>query len=240
MGVVLYEMVFGQCPFYSNTIASLIEVLNTTELMFPAKICNSVGGLLRKMLTKDPTKRIDWKDLLEWSFSEEELALADTEAPRSMMTKEAKADNPEQAEDPRKAYPANDHRKVVDGIKISFEILSSKMKGHFCLAWLVLEHAAKFLTTQVQVAPNADSKSILSNELAEIRKEQESLSRKVEEGDLPAEEDWKEYFKKSFVDDERFLPLWYRMVSYLDGKISIAVPSASMLTVVTKTLSLPV
>lgn len=38
LGVVLYEMIFGHCPFQSNSIANLIEVLNTQNLAFPGNI----------------------------------------------------------------------------------------------------------------------------------------------------------------------------------------------------------
>ena len=36
LGVVLYEMIFGHCPFMSNSIAKLIEVLSTQKLQFPS------------------------------------------------------------------------------------------------------------------------------------------------------------------------------------------------------------
>lgn len=66
LGVVLYEMVYGFCPFESTTIPKLIEVLKETELEFPAKeqISDELKRLLKRLLTKDPTKRIEWMELL--------------------------------------------------------------------------------------------------------------------------------------------------------------------------------
>ena len=60
LGVVLYEMVFGYCPFQSKSIAKLIQILQSDEVKFPCKIPSSVEGILRRMLVKDPAKRIDW------------------------------------------------------------------------------------------------------------------------------------------------------------------------------------
>lgn len=60
LGVVLYEMVFGFCPFQSKSIAKLIQILQSDEVKFPFKVPQSVENLLKKMLVKDPSKRIDW------------------------------------------------------------------------------------------------------------------------------------------------------------------------------------
>ena len=46
LGVVLYEMIFGHCPFMSNSIAKLIEVLTTQKLTFPNNISPFVANLL--------------------------------------------------------------------------------------------------------------------------------------------------------------------------------------------------
>ena len=63
LGVVLYEMIFGHCPFMSNSIAKLIEVLSTQRLKFPSEVSPFVGNLLEKILTKDPVNRIGWLEL---------------------------------------------------------------------------------------------------------------------------------------------------------------------------------
>ena len=71
LGVVLYEMLFGHCPFQSNSIAKLIEVLNTKELDFPGQISNFLKELIQRMLTKDPNKRIGWMELFQIKISNE-------------------------------------------------------------------------------------------------------------------------------------------------------------------------
>lgn len=63
-------MVFGECPFQSNSIAKLIQILQTEELRFPFQIQEVVESLLRRMLVKDPAKRIDWADLFEYKITE--------------------------------------------------------------------------------------------------------------------------------------------------------------------------
>lgn len=60
LGVVLYEMIFGVCPFMSNSIANLIEVLNVQNLSFPGYISPVLKNIISRMLTKDPLQRISW------------------------------------------------------------------------------------------------------------------------------------------------------------------------------------
>jgi serine/threonine protein kinase len=65
LGVVLYEMIYGMCPFQSNSIANLIEVLNSKELHFPGPISPFLKTLISRMLTKDPVRRISWMELFQ-------------------------------------------------------------------------------------------------------------------------------------------------------------------------------
>ena len=58
-------MIFGVCPFQSNSIANLIEVLNTRELQFPGPISPFLKSLIARMLTKDPFRRISWIELFQ-------------------------------------------------------------------------------------------------------------------------------------------------------------------------------
>jgi serine/threonine protein kinase len=63
LGVVLFEMLFGFCPFESNSIAKLISVLEDSDLKIPLEVNNisiPTQNLLKKLLVKDQFKRIDW------------------------------------------------------------------------------------------------------------------------------------------------------------------------------------
>lgn len=65
LGVVLYRMIFGFCPFESNNIAKLIMMLNESELKIPSKphISPVLEDLIRRMLTKDFKNRADWAEV---------------------------------------------------------------------------------------------------------------------------------------------------------------------------------
>ena len=71
LGVVLYEMLFGHCPFQSNSIAKLIEVLNTKQLEFPGTVSIFLKDLIMKMLTKDSAKRVGWMEMFQIKISNE-------------------------------------------------------------------------------------------------------------------------------------------------------------------------
>ena len=71
LGVVLYEMLFGHCPFQSNSIAKLIEVLNTKQLEFPGTVSIFLKDLIIKMLTKDSAKRVGWMEMFQIKISNE-------------------------------------------------------------------------------------------------------------------------------------------------------------------------
>ena len=67
-------MLFGDCPFKSNSIAMLINTINKEEVVFPFQI-NPVSEttltLLKKMLTKDYFRRINWVELFHFKIDEE-------------------------------------------------------------------------------------------------------------------------------------------------------------------------
>lgn len=74
LGVVLFEMLFGYCPFESSSISQLINVIKDTELKIPKElnpISDQCETLINKMLVKDQFKRIEWVDLFDFKISEE-------------------------------------------------------------------------------------------------------------------------------------------------------------------------
>lgn len=66
LGVVLYEMLFGFCPFEERSIAKLIMLLDDGQVDYKKEINNissEIEFLLKKMLVKNPKERIDWNEL---------------------------------------------------------------------------------------------------------------------------------------------------------------------------------
>ena len=73
MGVCLFEMLFGYCPFEARNIAELISSIHSKSLKIPKHvnpISNKTEELIRKMLIIDSRKRIDWENLLNF-FNDE-------------------------------------------------------------------------------------------------------------------------------------------------------------------------
>jgi serine/threonine protein kinase len=67
LGVVVYEMAFGFCPYEESSIARLINVLENQELVINHEInpiSQQLESLLKKCLVKDHFKRISWDELL--------------------------------------------------------------------------------------------------------------------------------------------------------------------------------
>ena len=68
MGIVLFEMLFGYCPYEDRTIAALISQINHKMLKIPKHIqpiSQLTDMLLKYMLVVDPRQRIEWSQLLQ-------------------------------------------------------------------------------------------------------------------------------------------------------------------------------
>ncbi len=61
-GVVLYECLYGFCPYEDKSIGRLIKLIDNKELYFPPvpKVDWRLIEVIKKMLTINPNKRISW------------------------------------------------------------------------------------------------------------------------------------------------------------------------------------
>lgn len=74
VGIVLYEMLFGVCPFEDTNVENLIQKIEQTPLTFPLEknpISNKTQSFLKEMLRPEPSKRLDWEKF--FAFFEENL-----------------------------------------------------------------------------------------------------------------------------------------------------------------------
>ena len=72
LGVILYEMIYGVCPFQSNSIAMLISTIDTKPLSIPEtpEVLEKTKKLIKKMLTKDYFRRMSWVELFSYKIDD--------------------------------------------------------------------------------------------------------------------------------------------------------------------------
>lgn len=65
LGVMLYEMLHGKCPYEENSIPTLLEKIKSTELRIMPGLSAETRQLLQGMLTFNPASRTSWTDLFK-------------------------------------------------------------------------------------------------------------------------------------------------------------------------------
>lgn len=61
----MYEMLTGEPPFYSDDIPTMYKNIKEGVLKFPPKISEEAKGCVRRLLERDPTKRMGAKSKQE-------------------------------------------------------------------------------------------------------------------------------------------------------------------------------
>jgi len=78
LGVCLYELLFGICPYEDQTLTGLIGQIEVKEVVIKREINNisqNSENLLRRMLVKDYKFRCEWGEVLDWPLKIEELEM---------------------------------------------------------------------------------------------------------------------------------------------------------------------
>ena len=76
VGIVLYEMLFGHCPFGDCNIKQLVSIYSGEKMKVnipgdQIMLSPIAESMLRRMLEKDQFKRISWEDFFyEYSIDE--------------------------------------------------------------------------------------------------------------------------------------------------------------------------
>lgn len=77
LGVSLYEMLFGDFPFFGKTEMALLKNIEENNINFTVKgrtISVKMQELIKKMLVVDPNKRIDWHEIYQHELLNEPAA----------------------------------------------------------------------------------------------------------------------------------------------------------------------
>lgn len=63
LGALLYELVTGLPPYYSNNTDEIYESILSEELTFPdhVQLSGELKSLLKQLLTKHPMQRMGWQ-----------------------------------------------------------------------------------------------------------------------------------------------------------------------------------
>ena len=88
IGAVLYEMMSGHTPFYEDDLRTLCTNITQKKLLFPEYFSERARNLLKKLLEKNPQKRIDLEDIKKHKFFKgiewNELELKNIKPPRDL------------------------------------------------------------------------------------------------------------------------------------------------------------
>lgn len=58
LGVTLYYLIFGKCPFHGKSVPQIYERIQRQMLKFPREVTPELKDLIQRMLEKNPSKRI--------------------------------------------------------------------------------------------------------------------------------------------------------------------------------------
>ncbi|XP_014679257.1 PREDICTED: serine/threonine-protein kinase 36-like isoform X2 [Priapulus caudatus] len=78
LGCILYEMVVGTPPFYTNSIYKLVSMITGDNVSWPPALSPTFTDFLQGLLQKDATQRLTWPALLQHPFISHAINVSDS------------------------------------------------------------------------------------------------------------------------------------------------------------------
>lgn len=71
LGVILYEMLYGICPYEESSIPKLVSLIDNTILRFPPeiKVSDNIKNLIKRMLTIKYRDRLSPGELIKYKLT---------------------------------------------------------------------------------------------------------------------------------------------------------------------------
>ena len=83
LGCILYELFFGEPPFYTNSIFQLVNMILKDEVKWPVDADAALKDFLSGLLIKDSSLRLSWPRLLSHPFVVENVVVLEKISPSS-------------------------------------------------------------------------------------------------------------------------------------------------------------
>mmetsp|Transcript_18618 Transcript_18618/g.23183 ORF Transcript_18618/g.23183 Transcript_18618/m.23183 type:complete len:122 (+) Transcript_18618:571-936(+) len=68
LGIVMYEMAAGQVPFYQSSLQRVLKQITEEPVQELSNFSDDFNDLIRRLLDKDPVRRITWHELKAHPF----------------------------------------------------------------------------------------------------------------------------------------------------------------------------
>lgn len=148
LGVILYEMLYGFCPYEESSISKLISLIDNTLLKFPPEVpvSPSIKNLLKRMMVTKYRQRINANELLAYPLEFKDNSQAVNQPTVTMM--------PKNTFSLKNAIYFN--RKCITYLVESLDYLSNKMEKsdkYLPMAYLVYKILVSILKELPRSAP---------------------------------------------------------------------------------------
>ena len=96
---------------------------------------------------------------------------------------------------------SEDHKGVIEGVKLSMDLIESKISNNMGYAYLVLNRADNQVMELIKKSSMKDLISLLEKERKDIKQERDAISNKMFPYELKGLDDWKKYLRGKFFEE---------------------------------------